>query len=305
MKQLLSKILIITISVLVFSALPAMAEWKSMNAAAGNVVNHASADPDAIGGDPAANRIRLENAIGIGKFEKRAKVYYELTLVGATEKDKARALGMLEMELQKPAAAANYEVKNAPVVNGAVCRPAGSLVFALTLISDGGDSQTTHESRDSERQDDSGRNRGWSSRTTSGSGSMTEQTFVSSEGSARLYEIDADGSTTNLASIADIFSADCKITATADSEYSSRNWQSSGRNTAASSGRQSSKSSTFKTSKEYSKSQSSRVTMREAIETAVAVTMPQGIDYYNYLTRQRCLTPATVTVIVRNAPPGN
>lgn len=305
MKKLLSIVVLVTFSTLVFSALPAMAEWKSMQAAAGNVVNHATADPTAKGGDPATNRIGLENAVAIGSFIDYVKVYYDVTLIGGNQKDCARALGMLEEELEKPSEMANYVVKEAPVVDGKVCRTVGGLVFSLTLISESGESKTTHERSDSEQQGDSGRNRNWSTSTASSSSVSTEQLFVSSEVSAKLSQIDPDGELTKLAAVADVFAADCKITATAEREQQSKNWSSSGRNTAASTGIQHSKSSTFKTSKEYSKSQSSRVTMREAIETAVAVTMPQGIDKYNRLMRRRSVVPASVTVIVRNAPPGN
>lgn len=252
------------------------ADRPAMQAACAGAVNNASTKSDACG-DPATNRIDAPIPIALGKFFQSVKIYPVVRVIGGDEKDVARAQSALSARLQKVAFACNFTKSEGEKV------PAGSLIFTLTLVKDTGQSTST-TNRSSEDSWGSNSNRSGSyQRSESGSSTNSgETTYVGTDAGGELVLSEGCGSTITMASIADIFSGNAERTGSSYQDTSARNYYSSSRRWGSDQSQTSTSSgSSFRGDSEYSKSQSSRVTIAEAVEKAVFCVLAQGIDFYN------------------------
>lgn len=288
--------LCLVFSILLSSA--AMADRPAMRAALGGLLGNSSTDPNACG-NPDTNRIAVPIPIVLGRFFQPVRIFPVVRGIEGDAKDQARVEAAMKAELQKVAFRCNFTVASG------VKAPAGSITLAITLVKDHGQSTATSSSSSTD---------GWgssdhrSSNYRSGSVSSStfgESTFVGTSVSGGLDLNEADGSTTGLAFVGDVFSGNSERTGSAyqDSsrnnyEYSSRRWGSSH------SERADSNSSTFRSDPEFSKSQSSRVTINEAVEKAVYCVLAQGIDYYNITKGPKGACNTTTVVSNKNTTSG-
>jgi len=263
-----------------------------MRAALGGLLGNSTTDATKCG-NPDTNRIAVPIPIVLGKFFQKVQIFPVVKVEGGDAKDQAAAELALSNELQKVAFRCNFEKK------GGIAAPAGCATFTLTLIKDQGQSTFTTNRTDGENWGGSSNRHGSSNRSETGSSFTSgESIFVSSSVGGGLDLHENDGSTTGLASVGDVFSADAQRTASAHQDSTTREYSSSSKKWGNDySGHFSTDGSTFQTDSAYAKRQSSRVTINEAVEKAVYCVLAQGIDYYNVTKgpKQASSVPAPAT----------
>ena len=267
-------VLVVAFSILLSSAV--MANNSTTHTATTNLLGVASTSDKACG-NPSANRIPMQIPVFPGKFCQPMQIFpNQVTIVGGDSKAQARADGAIKAVLQKWAYPCNFSVC------GGVKPPAGSAKISVTLVTDNGQSTSTDNHSGSDGWSSSGYRSGSSSHYDSASSStMGESTFVGTSVSGELSLVESDGSTIGLAMVGDVFSANVERTGSASQDSSSHSYSSSWRRGSDSYHRDSSSGSSFRSDPDYSKAQSSRITIAEAVEKAVLVVLTQGIDYYN------------------------
>lgn len=252
-----------------FCAIPAMSADLALGADIANLFGAK--------GGPSVQRIPLSiEAVPIGRFSQPMRVFPVVEIVDGDEKDRVRAKAALLAELQGIAFRCNFTVSTG------IKAPAGSLTFTLTVVKDRGQSTDTYNRSDSQSWGSGGRGYRSGSSSSASSSSSGQNDFVGTSASGGLDLNEADGSTTGIAFVDNVFSAaeqrtasDHQDSSSSSSGSHSRRWGGSGVSQSSTSG------SSYRTDPEYSKSQSSRVTIAEAVETAVRCVMARGIDFYN------------------------
>jgi hypothetical protein len=277
--------ILILLVLVIFVSSALMADRPAMRSALEGLLGNSTTDSRA-SGNPATNRIRVPIPIALGRFGQTVKIFPVVTVVDGDAKDMSRAQAALRSELQKVAFRCNFLV-----VTG-IKAPAGSLTFALTVVKDRG--QSSSNSNRSSSDSWGGTNRhGSSSRSESSSSSVGgESTFVGTSASGGLDLNENDGSTTGLAYVDNIFSGNSERTGSASGGSSNRSYSYSNRRGSSYSSDSLSESESYRSDPEYSRSQSSRVTISEAVEKAVYCVLSQGIDYFNLLKGKRGAAPA-------------
>ena len=273
MRTLISILVIVAFSLLCSSAV--VANRPAMQKALEGFIPNSSSDPNACG-TPSTNRLDIPIPIALGSFAQKMRIFPVVTIVDGDQKDLVRGQAALQAELMKVAGRCNFTVSTG------VTPPIGTATFNLTLIKDKGQNGSAVYRADAEECGDINERHGngYISTTASHYAESGEATYVATSASGGLFFNEADGSKTTLSFVDDIFSANEERTKScyqsgAAHVYAnlSRKWGESVHKTVSNSG------TCYTGDADYSRSMSSRVTIAEAVETAVYCVLVQVIPF--------------------------
>ena len=214
--------------------------------------------------------------IPLGCFNQPVRIFAKVTVIGGDNKDQVRANTAMNALLSSLTLTCNFTFSSGKEP------PVESLVLDIPLIVDRGGSTTTNNRSDSHTWVSGNRHSEDCESVTACSSDSESKQLLSMTASASFIVKELDGSETHIGDSDDVFSAAEDLIAAAHQESGSNNracatrrWGGSCTASASSSG------STYTMDSEYSRSQMARVTIPEAIKTAIWCSIAKGTFAYN------------------------